>query len=267
LPGRADDALSSAASGETALFVEHVLKQGGSLRALLTSPTSFVNETLAPIYGATNVTGAELKEMVVNPEQRFGLLTQLSFLGTNADGAQSHPVKRGAVIFHQVLCGELPPVPANVPQPDPQQEGVPNRVRFAAHSQNACAVGCHRILDPLGFAFENYDGAGRFRSMDAGLPVDASGSVELPSGTRVEFTGAKELVEQLAGSTDAQMCAARQALRLALGRKEAPADEAALGQLAAAFTASNLDLRELLVAATTSPSFLYRQTVPAGALP
>jgi hypothetical protein len=198
--------------------------------------------------------------MVVNPEQRFGLLTQVSFLGTNADGAQSHPVKRGAIIFDQLLCGELPPVPANVPQPEPQQEGVSNRVRFAAHSQNACAVGCHRILDPLGFAFENYDGTGRYRSTDGGMPVDASGSVELPNGQHFEFSSAKQLVEQIATSSAARSCAAKQALRLGLGRKEAAADESSLAAVTHAFEQAEFNLSELLVAVALSPSFNYRAT-------
>jgi hypothetical protein len=260
LPNRADDALSSSATGETVLFVKSVLKSGGSLSSLLTSPTNFVNETLAPLYGASGVTGPELREMVVNPAQRFGLLTQVSFLGTNADGAQSHPVKRGAVILDQLLCGELPPVPANVPQPEPQKEGVSNRVRFAAHSQNACAVGCHRILDPLGFAFENYDGTGRYRTSDGGMPVDASGSVELPSGEHFEFQSAKQLVDQLATSTAARSCAAKQALRLALGRRELPADEGSLTAVTHAFTQADFDVSELLVAVATSASFSYRAT-------
>ncbi len=258
LPDRADDALSSSASSETALFVKSVLKSGGSLSSLLTSPTNFVNETLAPLYGASGIVGPELRELVVNPEQRFGLLTQVSFLGTNADGAQSHPVKRGAILFDQLLCGELPPLPANVPQPEPQQEGVPNRVRFAAHSQNACAVGCHRILDPLGFAFENYDGTGRYRTSDGGAPVDASGSVELPSGELLEFQNAKQLVDQLATSTAARSCAAKQALRLALGRRESSADEAALTAVTQAFTQANFDVSELFVAVASSASFSYR---------
>ena len=258
LSDRSDDALSSSASGETALFVKSVLSSGGSLQELLTSPTNFVNETLAPLYGASNVQGPELREVVVNAEQRFGLLTQVSFLGSNADGAQSHPVKRGAIVFDQLLCGELPPLPPNVPQPGPQQEGVPNRERFALHSQNACAIGCHRILDPLGFAFENYDGTGRFRTMDGGQPVDASGTVELPSGEQLSFQNAKELVAQLAVSESARSCAARQALRLALGRRELPADDPSLASLSTAFASSNHALSELFVSVATSPSFNYR---------
>ena len=101
------------------------------VKRLLTSPTNFVNQTLAPIYGASNASTSELQGQVVNSEQRFGLLTQVNFLGTNADGAQSHPVKRGNIIYKHLLCGELPPIPANVPPPGAQQAGVPNRVRFA----------------------------------------------------------------------------------------------------------------------------------------
>jgi hypothetical protein len=258
LPDRHDDALSSAASGETELFVKSVLRAGGSFESLLTSPTNFVNDVLAPLYGAPGVEGSELREQVVNAQQRFGLLTQVAFLGTNADGAQSHPVKRGAVILHQVLCAELPPVPDDVPQPEPQREGVPNRERFEAHSQNACAVGCHRLLDPLGFAFESYDGAGRWRSTDAGQLVDASGSVELPSGARFEFSDARQLVTQLGASAEARGCAAKQALRLALNRHDLAADEASLAQMLAAFAGTGYDLRELLVSVATTPSFAYR---------
>jgi hypothetical protein len=258
LPSRRDDALSSAASGETELFVKSVLEQGGSLEGLLTSPTNFVNATLAPLYGASNVSGDELRPLVVDATKRFGLLTQVSFLGSNADGAQSHPVKRGAVVYHQLLCGELPPVPANVPQPEPQREGVSNRVRFAAHSENACAVGCHRVLDPLGFAFESYDGTGRFRTTDGGSPVDASGSVELPSGKQLVFQNARELVEQLATSSEARDCATKQALRLTLARHDIAADATSLAQMATAFSAAGFDVRELFVAAVTTPSFTYR---------
>ncbi len=265
LPSRMDDELSSSANGETAAFVKSVLRAGGSFSSLLTSPTNFVNQTLAPLYGATGVTGPELREMTINAQQRFGLLTEVSFLGTNADGAQSHPVKRGAIVFKQLLCGELPAIPANVPPPGPQQAGVSNRARFAAHSQNACAVGCHSILDPLGFAFENYDGLGRFRSMDAGQPVDASGDVELPSGEHFTFQNAGELVNQLAQSSQARDCAARQVLRLALGRKESSDDVASLTQLGSAFAGSNYDLRELFVSVVTSPSFSFRTAIAAGA--
>lgn len=258
LPARTNDELSRSASDETALFVESILASGGSLESLLTSPDHFVNATLAPLYGVSGIEGSELRPAQVDPAQRFGLLTQVAFLGTNADGPQSHPVKRGHVILKQLLCQELPALPDEVPQPGPQREGVSNRERFSVHGQNACAQGCHRLLDPLGFAFEHYDGTGRYRTLDAGQPVDASGSVELLTGTTLQFRDASELVQQLATSAEARSCAVKQTLRLALDRREVTADEASVAALESAFSASAYDLRELFAAVVAAPSFTHR---------
>ncbi len=256
-------ALRASASAETKAFVDSVLSGDGRLDSLLAAPVNFVDETLAPIYGVANISGTTLQKVSSDPARRFGLLTQVNFLGTFADGAQSHPVKRGNVVFRQVLCGELPPVPANVPPPGAQQENVSNRQRFEAHSQNACARGCHAILDPLGFAFEHYDGTGKFRDMDGGEPVDSSGTVTLPGTDSVwTFKDAKELVDLIATSQEARTCAARQWLRYTLTRKETAEDQASLDAESAAFSTSGYDLRALFLSVASTPSFLYRSSTP-----
>lgn len=269
LPLRTDTELSTAAGAETDAFIRKVMKSDGLLESLFTSPVNLVNETLAPIYGVQGITGSALQEVAADPERRFGLLTQVNFLGSNADGAEAHPVKRGHVIFNQLLCGELPPVPANVPPAGPQKQGVSNRERFAVHGANACAAGCHRVLDPLGFAFENYDGTGRFRDMDAGKPVDASGSILLPDGvTTWTFQDARELVTHMATSQALRDCVSRQWLRFALARKETSADEPSVLASQAAFASAGHDLRALFVSVAETPSFLYRiATPPQGDFP
>jgi hypothetical protein len=217
-----------------------------------------VNATTAPIYGASGVTGDTLREMVVNPMQRFGLLTQVHFLSTHADGKQSHPVKRGATLYKQLLCGELPAPPDEIPQPKPPKENVPNRDRFNEHGQAACAKGCHALIDPLGFALESYDGTARFRTMDGGKAVDATATIVFPGGGTKMVNGAGELVRALVASNDTTKCLATQWARYALARKETAADAAALAGAASTFAKSGQDLRELIVAVTQSPSFLYR---------
>jgi hypothetical protein len=258
--------LGRSAQAETAAFVKKVLTTDGLLQTLLTSPTNFADQSLAEIYGAEGVTGTNFNERVIDPSQRFGLLTQVNFLGTNADGPQSHPVKRGNIIYKQVICGHLPEVPLDVPQPDAPREDVSNRERFAIHSNNPCATGCHGVLDPLGFAFENYDGRGEFRTEDGGEAVDASGSVTLPDGTSWTWQDARGLVDALAASEQVRNCVATQWLRFTLARQEIPADKPSVDAIQSTFAAAGYDLRELFVAATQTPSFLYRSSNAGGAL-
>jgi hypothetical protein len=252
----------SAMDAETLAFVKKVFAGGGKLDELLTSSTSFVNSTLAPIYGLTGVNGSALVERALDPAQRFGLLTQASFLSVHSDGKQSHPIKRGNVIYRQVLCGELPPQPNDVPPPKPPRTGVSNRERFSEHAQQACARGCHSLIDPLGFGLENYDGTGRFRADDGGKPVDASGVALFPGGRSVSFQNARELVSALATSDEARGCMVVQWLRFTLARRELPEDAQSVSAAAATFARAGYDLRELLVAITQTRSFLFRSPSP-----
>ncbi len=255
--------LQTSASAETKAFVASVLSGDGRLESLLASPVNFVNETLAPIYGVNGIGGSDVQKVTSDPARRFGLLTQVNFLGTFADGAQSHPVKRGNVIFKRVLCGELPPMPPNVPTPDAEQQDVSNRKRFEAKTQNACARGCHAYLDPLGFAFEHYDGTGKFRDRDGGAPVDSSGAVTLPGADSAwTFKDAKELVDLMATSKEARACAARQWLRYTLTRQETAEDQGSLDAESAAFASAGYDLRALFLSVASTPSFLYRTSTP-----
>ncbi len=269
LPLGDTSALRTSASAETKAFIGSVLSGDGRLDSLLASPVNFVNQTLAPIYGADGISGSDVQKVSSDPARRFGLLTQVNFLGTFADGAQSHPVKRGNVVFKRVLCGELPPLPPNVPPPGAQQQNVSNRKRFEAHSQNACARGCHAFLDPLGFAFEHYDGTGKFRDMDGGELVDSSGTFTLPGGDSAwTFKDAKELVDLIKTSKEARTCAAKQWLRYTLTRKELPEDQSSLDAESAAFSSAGYDLRALFLSVASTPSFLYRtSTPPEGSFP
>ena len=129
--------------------------------------------------------------------------------------------------------------------------------RFAEHSQNTCAKGCHGLIDPLGFAFENYDGLGKYRTADGGKPVDASGTMSIDGKDR-SFASAKELMPMLASSETVRSCLVTQWARFALARSEAPDEAGALAAARVAFAGAQYDLRAMLVALTQTPSFLNR---------
>jgi hypothetical protein len=260
-----DAPLARAMGEELAAFSRHVLLEdgGGRLDTLLTAPFTVASGPLAKLYGVT-LTGSMARRIELPPKERAGLLTQAAFLATHATGSESHPIRRGMQVLERLLCVPPPPVPDDVPDPKPAGPTVTTRERFAEHSKNACAAGCHALIDPLGFAFETYDALGRYRTTENGKPVDASGSYALPgSGEQITFANAIELMQKLAARDEVRTCVARQWLRFALGRAETPADERTLADVKRAFSASDHDVRELLVAIAKSPSFLTR-TASAG---
>jgi hypothetical protein len=252
------DDLKAAMLAEARTFVSNVVFDGdGKLGTLLTAGFSFLNQPLAPVYGISGAQGMELKQTNLDPNQRAGLLTQAAFLTVTGATDGSHPVKRGKKVFERLLCGELPPPPADVPPPKPASEGGTTRERFAEHGTNACAISCHENMDPLGFAFENYDGIGRWRTMDNGGKVDAAGVVTL-DGQKQSFKDARELVRLLAASETVNRCFATQWARFAFRRFETDGDRGSLQAIGAAFGKDGHNIRDLLVGVATSRSFRYR---------
>jgi hypothetical protein len=245
---------------ETREFVASVFqgpKADGKLETLMTSRASFANGALAKIYGLKEVTGAELQPVTL-PEQRMGLFTQGTFLTSKADAIDSHPIKRGDALINRLLCMHLE-VPANImipPLPEPQP-GQTTRERVSIHSEAACAS-CHKLIDPIGFAFENYDAIARYREKEENKTVDASGVFPLGSGA-LTFKNALELLPQLAKAQEVQDCMVTQWWRYALRRGELPTEEPSMKLVREAFRQSGHDMRELLVAFTRTRAFSHRK--------
>ena len=252
-----NDALKASMNKESLAFIDNVAFQGGgALSTFLTANYSFVDQTLAPVYGVTGASATATK-LQLDATQRAGLLTQASFLTVTGNSDGSNPVKRGLKVFQRLLCGVLPPKPADVPPPAPASAGGTTRQPFAMHDTQACAKACHTIMDPLGFAFENYDGIGQYRTMDNGLPVDASGTIAL-DGAAKNFKNAVELSNLLANSNDVRSCFVTQWAKFALSRANEDADRASLNDAYAAFSKANFTVRDLLIGITKSRSFNYR---------
>jgi hypothetical protein len=246
---------------ETAELASSILwgpQATGKLAELFSSPSSFLDARLAPVYKAANVTGDNLRSVALNPAERAGVLTHGSFLASHADADLSHPVKRGVEVIRNVLCLQLPdPDGLEIPELPAPRAGQTTRERYAAHAQGSCA-GCHQRIDGVGFAFENYDATGGFRTTEQGKPVDSSGTVSLPSGD-IKFDKGIDFIKAIATTRELRECVAKQWLRYVLRRAEVPEEEGSIKALATAFEASSWDVRELLVALTSTRAFTHRK--------
>jgi hypothetical protein len=258
-------ALVDSLLAETAAFGAATILDGdGKLATLFTSNKSFLDTNLAALYGGTG--GAALAPADLNATQRGGILTHGSFLAGHASSDESNPTRRGKVLADRVICVEIALPPDDVPDPKPPAPNLSVRERFEEHSKQPCATACHGIMDPLGFAFENYNGIGGFQTMDGGKPVNASGSLRI-DGQERPFKNALEMGKLLGDSKQVGDCLARQFLRYALKRKEQVGDEAGIASALAAFSSKGYDVRELMVALTKTKAFTHRYPSMGEVLP
>jgi hypothetical protein len=256
-------ATQASASIESRLFVENILRGGGTFRDLLTSRHAWVDSEMARIYGvAPPAEPDSWTEIELPGSERAGLLTRASFLaGFSHRGATSPPV-RGNGIQLRLLCQlpVSPPPGADLSQPmaAPGDGPKTNRMLFEARTQPAVCQRCHAGLNGFGFGLENYDAAGHYRTVENGLPIDATGFIH---GTDVDapFTGGVELSAALGRSEVVHRCATQQLLRFALGRAAVDTEEPTVAALTTAFLSSNGDFQALLVNVVTSPSFRMRR--------
>jgi hypothetical protein len=247
---------------ETAAFADWVMWQSdGKLSTLLTSPVTFLDANLAPLYGVSGITATTPQKVSLDPSQRAGILTQAAVLTVLAKPDRSSPVLRGKFIREKLLCQPVSPPPQNIVITPPMiQAGVSTRDMFTMHSQVQPCKGCHTLMDPIGFGFENYDGIGRWRTTDLGQTVNSTGTLQ---GSDVDgtFNGAVDLAHKLAGSSEVRDCMATEWFHYAMGRGDTPEDTCSLGTLKQAFADSQTDMRKLLVAVTQTPAFRYRNEV------
>ena len=180
-----DDNLRQSMKQETELFFESIMREDRSVMDLLNADYTFVNERLARHYGIPDIYGSRFRRVQIPDDRRRGLLGQASILTVTSYPNRTSPVERGKWILTNLLGVPPQPPPPNVP---PLQENgadgrvLPLRERMEQHRASPVCAGCHRLMDPIGFSMENFDGIGRWRDKDDGVPIDASGTL---------FTGAK----------------------------------------------------------------------------
>lgn len=188
-----DDNLRQAFRKETELFFESVLSEDRSIMDLLKADYTYLNERLAHHYNIPNVFGSRFRRVQLDPEhQRGGLLRQGSVLTVTSYATRTSPVIRGNWILENVLGTPPPPPPPDVPalEDNSVDQSLPMRERLAEHRANPACAGCHNLMDPVGFALENYDAIGQWREFENGASVDVSGG--LPDGSIFEGVGPLE---------------------------------------------------------------------------
>ena len=179
-----DDNLRQAFRRETELLVESVIREDRSALDLVRADYTFVNERLAKHYGIPHVYGSRFRRLTFDGTEehaaRGGLLRHGSILLVTSYATRTSPVIRGKWILDNVLGVPPPPPPPNVPELEETAAGgaaLSMRERLAAHRANPACASCHRLMDPVGFAFEHYDAVGRWRDADGEAPIDASGTL------------------------------------------------------------------------------------------
>ncbi len=190
-----DEALRQGFMKETELLVRSLFREDRSLLDLLTADYTFVNERLAGHYGMRGIYGSQFRRVSVTDPNRRGLLGQGSILTVTSYPNRTSVVLRGKWILENLLGTPPPPPPPDVPELNEQRDGkrLSLREQMQVHRSNAVCATCHARMDPIGFALENYDGVGKWRAEDAGVPIDASG--QLPDGT--QFQGLAGLTQIL----------------------------------------------------------------------
>jgi hypothetical protein len=267
---------------ETQLFVEKTIFDGdGTLKALLTDHHGFMSQETELIYGpdATILDGPTInwdyggvyfsqgsqQSLTLYPteypsDQRAGILTQPSVLAVGSYTVHPAPIIRGKRILERVACqylGAPPPgAEAAVPPDTNEAEGTNRERTVVATSADVC-VGCHQIINPPGFAFENFDAMGHWRDEDNGAPVDASGNFTLSGGESLNFVDVVDFVHQLAESTQVQDCYVLRWARYATG-VQLEHDDEGLAELSDGFAVDG-HIKELLVSIATSELFRYRR--------
>jgi mono/diheme cytochrome c family protein len=182
-----DDNLRQSFRRETEMLFESLIRDDRNVLDLLRADYTFVNERLARHYGIPGVYGSRFRRVAVTDEPRKGLLGQGSVLAVTSHAERTSPVLRGKWVLENLLGLPVPPPPPDVPQLKPNEDGQKPRTlreQMAEHRANAVCASCHKVMDPVGFALENFDVVGAWRTREPGGPIDASG--ELADGRKID---------------------------------------------------------------------------------
>jgi mono/diheme cytochrome c family protein len=254
-------AMRTAMYEEARLFFESIVRENRSIVAFVDSDYTFLNGTLAQLYGLEKtITGPEMRRVKLTDANRGGILGMPGVLAVTSFPERTSAVKRGVWVLEQVLGQHVPPAPANVPPLEKQDRQkvakLTLRQRTELHRKNPACANCHKVLDPIGFGLENFDAIGRWRDKDdSGGPIDAAG--ELPGGKR--FSSPKELKVIIAGrKEELARNLTEKLLAYALCRELEGFDEIIVDRLMESLTRDEYRMQSLIIGIVTSYPFLNR---------
>jgi hypothetical protein len=252
-----DSTLRDAYRREIELFFGSIIQEDRSLLDLLTADYTFVNERLAKHYGIPGVYGSQFRRVDLGPELsvRRGLMGKGALLTITSQGARTSPVKRGKW-FLETFLGVSPPEPPPGVETDltPREGDAPQslRARMEAHQVNPNCASCHRLFEPLGYAMENFDAVGQWRTMDAGSPIDPTGF----TNDGIPLEGVHSLRDYMVQNGDqfAQVVAEK-LLTYAIGRGLEYEDMPMLRSITDNIAEDDYRFTPLLMAVIESPAF------------
>jgi mono/diheme cytochrome c family protein len=255
-----DDNLRLAMMEEMERFFDAQLKEDRSVVDLLTSNETFLNERLAKHYGVTGVYGSHFRRVTLTDEARFGLLGKGGIHAVTAYTTRTSPTIRGKYLLENILAAPMPPPPPDIPaleDSNKTEKAMSVREMLEMHRKNPVCASCHARMDPLGLSLENFDAIGQWRTMDNGVPIDASGV--LLDGTKVD--GVVALRRALVANKEQFMNAvAGKLATYALGREVEYFDAPAIRGIVRASAADNYRWSSVIVALVKSTPFQMRRS-------
>ena len=271
-----DGELTASMTEETRQLFHHLVWQGKNFTEFFTADYTFVSSDLARLYDFPAPPEEFAKVSYPADSNRAGVLGHASFLTATSKPEDTSPTERGLFVREHFLCHNVPPPPpgvnANLPTVT-KEKPMTNRQRLNIHVTSEACSGCHRLVDPIGFGFEQYDSIGQFREQlilrfrpprEPGerrpkpieVPVDLDTSAHIQGIADSEFSTPKELGRILAQDESCRKCIVKQLFRYAFGREETPADQPAIDRMLEAFRESGFRFQELIISLVTSRPFL-----------
>ncbi len=251
--------LGASMRGETLRVLDDIaFGSGVDYRTLFDTTTTYVNTELASLYGLPAVTGTDYVRVTLPASgPRAGFLGQASFLAMSSHADTGSPTRRGKFVREVLLCHAVPSAPPDVntmfPVDAPGATQRTTRQKLEQHRMagSSCAA-CHQVMDPVGLGLENFDGVGAYRTMEVGLPIDASGDLD-----GVAYTDARGLGAALKNHPDLGSCLTRDVLRYMMAHIETAGEEPVVDALATQLASNGYQFRSLLLGVVASASFRY----------
>lgn len=229
-----------------------------NVASLFSGSTYYLNSTLRSFYGLTGGDATFSPTDMPNDERR-GILTHPGLMALLARPDQSNPISRGLFIRRSVMCQSLPAPPAGVPQLPAVQPGLSTRDRLDQHTKAPLCASCHNLIDPPGFALENFDQVGRHRTADSGIATNTSGTMTEAGDLNGSFAAGADLLDRIAQSQDVKGCFAQKYFEYAVSRLIANEDACSVDALKKSFVPSG-DLLALVMSIAKTDSFRFRMS-------
>ncbi len=251
-----NDSMKDLLRRETYTFFAGVMREDLSILTLLDGDFTYLNEDLAKFYGVSGVEGKEFRKVSMKGKPRAGLTTHASILAVTSNPTRTSPVKRGKWILDNLLGTPPPPAPAGVPELEKSELSGTLRERLEQHRSNPACAGCHKQMDPLGFALENYDAIGRWRTEEQGQKIESSG--ELPDGTKVRHAGDLIKVLREKHADEFARCLTEKMMTFATGRGMEYFDRCAVDKICSQLKQENYRFSTLVSEIVLSDPFQKR---------